>query len=79
MQTNCWGALDKGILLEDLDALAGNVRWIKWGAGLLLLRVALVYLPNCKCAPSLSPVLLPRKMHLSETGIVAPRSNGQWP
>ena len=22
---NCWGAFDKGILLEDLDALAGNV------------------------------------------------------
>mmetsp|Transcript_41158 Transcript_41158/g.83024 ORF Transcript_41158/g.83024 Transcript_41158/m.83024 type:complete len:111 (-) Transcript_41158:491-823(-) len=24
---NCWGALDKGILFEDLDALAGNVSW----------------------------------------------------
>jgi acyl-coenzyme A thioesterase 9 len=25
--TNCWGAMDKGIIFEDLDALAGNVAW----------------------------------------------------
>ena len=25
--TNCWGAIDKGIVFEDLDALAGNVAW----------------------------------------------------